>query len=90
MTTIEHTKLGTDTTQKTASMLSLILEAVLDFKVSLFRRAQLKRSLGSLSEKHLRDVGLTRADVLSAVETPISMDALRQLAETRAAQSDNW
>jgi len=53
-------------------------------------RIAMKRSLGRLSDRHLRDIGLTRGDIDAALYEPFSADVSERLARIARMQSENW
>jgi uncharacterized protein YjiS (DUF1127 family) len=57
---------------------------------SLRDRQALAGSMSTLSERELRDIGLTRADIHSALHTADSRDASDRLYRTALQQSRNW
>ena len=57
---------------------------------NLINRQTMKRSLEKLSDKHLRDIGLTRNDVASINRAPMLSNGTPELSNTRKAQAGNW
>ncbi len=53
-------------------------------------RVALKRDLSGLSERALRDAGLTQGDVDSIDHQPLSADVATELKITAMRQSRNW
>jgi uncharacterized protein YjiS (DUF1127 family) len=70
------------------------LETLLDrtraLVAELRRRWQLHLSMGRLSARHLRDIGLTRGDLDAARHGPLSQDAATRLHIAAHLQSGNW
>ena len=46
--------------------------------------------LKKLSERKMKDIGLTQADVHSVSSTPLSVDAAKELSIRAKSQSNNW
>lgn len=53
-------------------------------------RMKLRKDLGNLKAHHLRDIGLTEQDVISAGYVPLSCDAAEKLVQMARVQSSNW
>ena len=53
-------------------------------------RRRMKESLRSLSAKDLRDVGLTRNDVSSIDQLPLSWSSAQELSQTAMRRAGNW
>lgn len=53
-------------------------------------RLQALSSLSPLSDAHLRDIGLTRADIQALRDLPLSADAATRLHITASRRSGNW
>ncbi|MEX0347446.1 MAG: DUF1127 domain-containing protein [Rhizobiaceae bacterium] len=56
----------------------------------IFERIALKRDLSGLSERQLRDVGLTENDVDNIDHQPFSADVATDLKISAMRQSRNW
>jgi uncharacterized protein YjiS (DUF1127 family) len=65
-----------------ATILALVAE--------LRRRRHLRKSLGRLSARALRDVGLTPNEVISVCSKPLSQDAATELHIIALVRSRNW
>jgi len=53
-------------------------------------RRKLKAILGSLSESELRDIGLTKAEVLSLENLPLKESSGEKIATAQKARNGNW
>jgi len=53
-------------------------------------RYAMKRSLGRMTDRQLRDIGLTQGDIDAALNAPISTDAVDALAHRAQTQARNW
>jgi len=53
-------------------------------------RHDTRKALGGVSEKHLRDIGLTRFDIRSNGELPLAKDAGEELGKIARARAGNW
>lgn len=72
----------TMTLQTVTPVLRLLTEA--------FRRWQIRRSYGSLSEAGLRDIGLTPHDLAAALARPLTNSASNALADAVAGTQAKW
>ncbi len=54
------------------------------------QRRKLRNSIGHLSARHLRDIGLTKQDVASIKQLPLPFSSARELSEAARAQAGNW
>lgn len=85
--TIAHT--GYETTQENRTLHYIAdFWHVLSGRIS--ERIALKRDLSGLSERELRDVGLTQNDVENIDHQPLSTDVATDLKITAMRQSRNW
>lgn len=84
-TTIDQT----DHTQR-AGVVSRIVAYVVRLLVEAHDRRAMKSALGGLSDRHLRDIGLTENDVTSAVSSPLAEDAAAELELKARQRSANW
>ena len=82
------------TPAKTPATLDLIrtplVRRLLDRIAEAQSRTALRRGLGGLSARYLRDVGLTEHDVMSIRPLPLSCDAQAHLARRVRMRSTNW
>lgn len=53
-------------------------------------RYEARKSLANISEKDLRDVGLTRFDIESSSKLPLSQDAAEELRKIVNTRAGNW
>lgn len=53
-------------------------------------RAALRNELSGLSERDLRDIGMTDTDRASLENLPLNTDSATKLSVTRARQMKNW
>ena len=53
-------------------------------------RRKLSASLSKLSDKDLRDICLTRQDVETSCNSPLSNDAAEELRKTAKSRAGNW
>lgn len=56
----------------------------------LASRWEVHQQMGKLSERHLRDIGLTPNDLQSISTMPLSVDAATELSVQARGQSRNW
>lgn len=56
----------------------------------MIARRKIRKSLGRLSEKQLRDIGLIESDLESLAATPLSTDASARLAIQALSRTGNW
>jgi uncharacterized protein YjiS (DUF1127 family) len=66
------------------------LEHLLAFVHEWWTRRNIERSLGHLSNFHLRDVGLTKADVEAACANSFDRSASRALKSAAQNRTGNW
>ncbi|WP_447233382.1 DUF1127 domain-containing protein [Pseudosulfitobacter sp. RP-4] len=50
----------------------------------------MRASVGSLSDRELRDIGLTHGDVSRSLDAPISVDASEVMQNSRRNRARNW
>jgi len=67
-----------------------LAETALAVFSEVFDRNELTESLGNLSAKNLRDIGLIENDVTSIGHLSLSSDASHGLSETRRSRLTNW
>ncbi len=53
-------------------------------------RRDIKRELGHLSDLHLRDAGLTRADIEAACASSFDRSSIRSLKRAAQRSAGNW
>lgn len=53
-------------------------------------RWEIHQQMGKVSERHLRDIGLTPNDLHSVSTMPLSVDAATELSVQALGQSRNW
>lgn len=53
-------------------------------------RYKARKSLSNISEKDLRDIGLTRFDIESSSKLPLSRDAAAELNNIANTRAGNW
>lgn len=53
-------------------------------------RQEMKRSMGRLSERDLRDIGLMKDDTDSTLRAPMSSDASQMLHNALRGRASNW
>jgi uncharacterized protein YjiS (DUF1127 family) len=85
----------TQTTAQTAprvpgTFLDRPLERLLAFVHEWRTRRNIERGLGHLSNVHLRDVGLTKADVEAACADSFDRSASRALESAAQNRTGNW
>ena len=61
-----------------------------NFINQIISRWEIHQQMGNLSERHLRDIGLTQNDLQSVSTTPLSVDASKELSVRALNQSRNW
>lgn len=54
------------------------------------QRRKITASIANLSDKHLRDIGLTRNDVSSIARLPLPFSAAQDLSATARSRAGNW
>ncbi len=60
------------------------------FAVELRHRIELRAKLGTLSDRHLRDIGLCSADVSALDHLSLSASSGREMQAVRRSRSSNW
>ena len=63
---------------------------LLNHLVEALRRRQIRRSYGSMTDAQLRDIGLTRWDVVVALSLPMEKDAGQALAVAASIEAERW
>ncbi|MGS4982588.1 DUF1127 domain-containing protein [Pseudosulfitobacter pseudonitzschiae] len=58
--------------------------------VEFVNRHRMRASVGSLSDRELRDIGLTHGDVSRSLDAPISVDASEVMQNSRRNRARNW
>ncbi len=77
-------------TDRRQSVLPRIVAKYLALLVEFDSRREIRRWLAGMTDQKLRDIGLTRADVLACCNASLKLevgDALRKIARSR---SGNW
>ena len=72
------------------SRLSQLIQHIRLFWSEAKTRRALRSSLAKLSKKDLRDIGLTRNDVLASCKSPLKRNAARDLSEISNTRAKNW
>lgn len=70
--------------------LSGLMEAATAMGRKFIDRRTMKANLEKLSDKHLRDIGLTRNDIHSIAHTPLPSNGALALSEIRKSRAGNW
>ena len=88
MALFETGKLHTQSTLNTAvaftvGMLRKLIEEIT-------HRLALRQQLSGLSERDLRDVGMTAEDRASLRHMPLTTDSIDKLSKSQAQQARNW
>jgi uncharacterized protein YjiS (DUF1127 family) len=76
-------------TQMTKTFSGLI-EATEAMVRNFINRQIMKASLEKLSDKHLRDIGLTRNDVSSIARMPLPSNGALELSNICKSRAGNW
>ncbi len=85
-----QTKLGRTALRVPGTFLGRPLERLLALVHEWRTRRNIERSLGHLSNFHLRDVGLTKADVEAACADSFDRSASRALKSAAQNRMGNW
>lgn len=88
--TKHNTTLGRCALRMPGTVLDRPLERLLALVHEWRTRRNLERSLGHLSNLHLRDVGLTKADVKAACADSFDRSASHALKSTAQNRMGNW
>lgn len=72
------------------SRLSRLGQSILMQLAEIQNRRKLRSGLAKLSEKDLRDISLTRHDVLTCCNMPKSRDAADELCKIAETRAGNW
>ena len=72
------------------AFLDRTLERLLAFVHELRTRRNIERGLGRLSTVHLRDIGLTKADVEAACADSFDRSASRALKSAAQSRTGSW
>ena len=84
------TKLGRTALRVPGTLLGRPLERLMALVYEWRTRRNIERSLGHLSNFHLRDVGLTKADVEAACADSFDRSASRALKSAAQNRTGNW
>ena len=76
-------------TRMTETFSELIAATAVMVRKFIDRRA-IKAGLVQLSEKHLRDIGLTQNDVSSIARTPLPSNGALELSSICKSRAGNW
>ena len=87
---ITKTALGSTSLRVPGTFLGRLLERLLGLVHEWWTRRNIERSLGHLSNFHLRDVGLTKADVEAACADSFDRSASRALKSAAQNRMGNW
>lgn len=87
---ITQTTLGQTARRLPGTFLDRPLERLLALVLEWRTRRNIERSLGHLSNFHLRDVGLTKADVEAACADSFHRSASRALKSAAQNRTGNW
>ena len=53
-------------------------------------RLKIRKELGGLSARYLRDIGLTEQDIFSIGDYPLSRDSAEKLKQIARQRASNW
>ena len=82
---------STDHSQNTGTRLQVRLAArARQIVLEAIQRRRISTGIGHLSERHLRDIGLTRNDVSSIARLPLPFSAAHDFSETARSRAGNW
>ena len=84
------TTLGLTARRVPGTFLDLPLERLLALVHEWRTRRNIERGLGRLSTVHLRDIGLTKADVEAACADSFDRSASRALKSAAQSRTGNW
>jgi uncharacterized protein YjiS (DUF1127 family) len=87
---MRQTTLGRTALRMPGIFLDRPLDRLLAFAHEWRTRRNIERSLGHLSNFHLRDVGLTKADVEAACVDRFNQSASRALKSAAQNRMSNW
>ena len=65
-------------------------ELVQSLVSQIVSRWEIHQQMGKVSERHLRDIGLTPNDLHAISTMPLSVDAATELSVQALGQSRNW
>ncbi|WP_298914082.1 hypothetical protein [uncultured Roseobacter sp.] len=71
-------------------MFAGLIEATAAMVRKFIDRQNMKASLEKLSDKHLRDIGLTRNDLSAISHTPLPSNGALELSNTSKSRAGNW
>lgn len=82
---------STDYSQNAGARLQVRLAArARQIVLEVIQRRRITTDICHLSEKHLRDIGLTRNDVSSIARLPLPFNAAHDLSRTARSRAGNW
>ena len=87
---MKQTTLGRTTLHVPGTFFYHPLEHLLALVHEWWTRRNIERSLGHLSNVHLRDIGLTKADVEAACADSFDCSASRALTSAAQTRAGNW
>ena len=83
----QHTTSSTHTSKSTVVRL---VAGARQWLAELANRQRMRVSVGRLSERHLKDIGLADCDILDSLNAPLAMDASNILEDARGKRAGNW
>ena len=80
----------TSSTHTSKSTLVRLVAGAREWIAEQANRQRMRVSLGRLSERHLKDIGLADGDILNSLNAPMAMDASKILEDARSKRAGNW